>query len=276
MYSRPIIYKVYAVLSAIAGIIAFISSIVTAFQTSLGIFEQIDFIRNVVIGIKIVLVVSSLIALFFVYMDFSSMFTFAEMIEYEQRGDKTPFLKKEFVLSAKAYRSFGSVIFFIDLIISLIAGIILTIVYSASKNAFIALPLLPLLFLVISVALAYITYYCRYKGFADVLELISSDKAKSTTLEKLKENNTGVLRFYCNLLYVLSILLLIGIVILLVFIGGTFFEVLGAFAWVPICMIIFTGIIYVLCLAVTGCFFDNLAKMIEHYQIENNLLDFKK
>lgn len=276
MYTRPKIYKAYSIIIALAGIISFINSIIVASQTSMGIFEQNDFVKNMVIVIKIVIVVTALISLFFVYMDFSSMFTFAEMIEYEQREDKTPFFRKRFVLPAKAYRTFGSVIFSINLIVYSISAIVLTIVYSVNKGAFIALPVLPILLFVIILALNYITYYCRYKGFADVLELVSSKEAKQTTLESLKENKTGILRTYCNILYILSIILVIGIIALLVFINGALFRSLGGFAWFAICMIVALGVIEVLCLAVTGCFFDNLAKMIEHYQIKYNLLEYKK
>lgn len=87
MYTRPIIYKVYSVIIFAFSIFSFLGSIATLFipfdtLPDLGSFAYV--INTAAVIIKIGLLISALLTLFFAYTEFSSMFCFADMIDYEK------------------------------------------------------------------------------------------------------------------------------------------------------------------------------------------------
>ena len=117
MYTRPIIYKVYSVIIFAFSIFSFLGSIATLFipfDTLPDLGSLASVINTAAVIIKIGLLISALLTLFFAYTEFSSMFCFADMIDYEKSGAVFPFEKKNFVMSANVYRKFGTVIFYIN------------------------------------------------------------------------------------------------------------------------------------------------------------------
>lgn len=120
----------------------------------------------------------------------------------------------------------------------------------------------------------YVTYYAKYKAFGDLLEIISVKEPDEIMKNSLKENKPNLLRGYCVFLFILAILSAVGIAVLLFLTVSPVAAIFGiAGAVVYTVAIIISGFITFLCLAIMGCFFDNLAKMPEHYMIKYHLMN---
>lgn len=200
MYTRPIIYKVYSVIIFAFSIFSFLGSIATLFipfDTLPDLGSLASVINTAAVIIKIGLLISTLLTLFFAYTEFSSMFCFADMIDYEKSGAVFPFEKKNFVMSANVYRKFGTIIFYINMVIALISTIVCIISYSIVKQAFIALPVIPLLGITFSTVLVYIQYFCKYNAFSDLLDVVSVKNPTNQMLDRLKTNKPNTLRGFC-------------------------------------------------------------------------------
>ena len=269
MYTRPIIYKVYSVIIFAFSIFSFLGSIATLFipfdtLTDLGSLASV--INTAAVIIKIGLLISALLTLFFAYTEFSSMFCFADMIDYEKSGAVFPFEKKNFVMSANVYRKFGTVIFYINMVIALISTIVCIISYSIVKQAFIALPVIPLLGITFSTVLVYIQYFCKYNAFSDLLDVVSVKNPTNQMLDRLKTNKPN------TFLYVIAIIFSVAVIISLFLLGGQIFS-LNIYAGIFLSVfIIVCSALIVLSLSVTGCYYDNLAKMLEHYMIKYKMI----
>ena len=276
MYSRPGIYKAYSIIVFILAICSFVTSLIIA--TGAAMLQQFIPSAETADGVTLYTVVSiicAILSLFFAYVEFTSMFTFAQMIQHEQSGSKEPFRRMKIVLPPKFYKVFGSILFFVPLIISLVAMVVAVIVYSSSLGAFLAIPVIPIIITIIGLILLYVTYYCRYRTFGDLLEIKSTekDKVNPNTVNSLAENKPNALRAYCSFLYILGVLILIGAIISLFFIAGPVASAAGGWAAFGACVgvLIYAAVIFMI-FAVVGCYYDNLAKMLEHYMIEYKLL----
>ena len=275
MYTRPIIYKVYSVIIFAFSIFSFLGSIATLFipfDTLPDLGSLASVINTAAVIIKIGLLISALLTLFFAYTEFSSMFCFADMINYEKSGAVFPFEKKNFVMSANVYRKFGTVIFYINMVIALISTIVCIISYSIVKQAFIALPVIPLLGITFSTVLVYIQYFCKYNAFSDLLDVVSVKNPTNQMLDRLKTNKPNTLRGFCVFLYVIAIIFSVAVIISLFLLGGQIFS-LNIYAGIFLSVfIIVCSALIVLSLSVTGCYYDNLAKMLEHYMIKYKMI----
>ncbi|MDD6433320.1 MAG: hypothetical protein PUF84_01715 [Ruminococcus bromii] len=275
MYTRPIIYKVYSVIIFAFSIFSFLGSIATLFipfDTLPDLGSLASVINTAAVIIKIGLLISALLTLFFAYTEFSSMFCFADMIDYEKSGAVFPFEKKNFVMSANVYRKFGTVIFYINMVIALISTIVCIISYSIVKQAFIALPVIPLLGITFSTVLVYIQYFCKYNAFSDLLDVVSVKNPTNQMLDRLKTNKPNTLRGFCVFLYVIAIIFSVAVIISLFLLGGQIFS-LNIYAGIFLSVfIIVCSALIVLSLSVTGCYYDNLAKMLEHYMIKYKMI----
>ena len=275
MYTRPIIYKVYSVIIFAFSIFSFLGSIATLFipfDTLPDLGSLASVINTAAVIIKIGLLISTLLTLFFAYTEFSSMFCFADMIDYEKSGAVFPFEKKNFVMSANVYRKFGTIIFYINMVIALISTIVCIISYSIVKQAFIALPVIPLLGITFSTVLVYIQYFCKYNAFSDLLDVVSVKNPTNQMLDRLKTNKPNTLRGFCVFLYVIAIIFSVAVIINLFLLGGQIFS-LNIYAGIFLSVfIIVCSALIVLSLSVTGCYYDNLAKMLEHYMIKYKMI----
>ncbi len=275
MYTRPIIYKVYSVIVFAFSIFSFLGSITTLFipfNTLPDLGSLASVINTAAVIIKIGLLISALLMLFFAYTEFSSMFCFADMIDYEKSNAVFPFEKKNFVMPANVYRKFGTVIFYINMVIALISTIVYIISYSIVKQAFIALPVIPLLGITFSTVLVYIQYFCKYNAFSDLLDVVSVKNPTNQMLDRLKNNKPNTLRGFCVFLYAIAIIFSVAVIISLLLLGGKIFS-LNIYAGIFLLVfIIVCSALIVLSLSVTGCYYDNLAKMLEHYMIKYKLI----
>lgn len=272
MYTKPIIYKIYSVIIFVLAVASVVGSIIIAIVGGNIVNKLFPDLTAIWIPI-VCLIIGSLISLFFAYVEFSSMFTFAQMIEHEVKGVKEPIKRMGFVLPPKFYRVFGTVLFYVPLIIDIIGIVVSIIIYSSNKKAFIAIPVLPIALTLIPLVLSYITYFCRYKTFGDLLELKSSASPKANTLQSMSENKPNTLRGYCVFLYILAIIEFIGAIISLFFVAGPIASVAGTGMAVFACIgIIVLAIVMFLVFGIIGCYYDNLAKMLEHYMLKNKLL----
>lgn len=272
MYTRTYLYKIYAILTLVTSAIGFFSSIVIA-VTPLGCFlNEIVKSNTYIVILKLDMLFISGVGLFFSYIEFSSMFQFADMINYEKSNSVHPMKKRGFVFKSGFYRNFGFVIFMISLVINiiLIAAIIIS---SVNKHEFISLPLIPIAIIVLTSLFTYVHYYTRYKAIGDLIDTLTADELLETQKMNLKENKSNILRGYCIFLYVICVLFSIAVIITFFITAKTLSAAIGTgltiilFAAALILMgitVFFTGIF--------GCYVDNIAKMIEHYQIRYKLI----
>lgn len=273
MYSKPIIYKVYSIIVMVFAALGFIGSIISGFSLTSMLSKYFPFLDGFSALVMVLLVIVSLVSLFLSYIEFSSMFTFAEMIEYENSNSMYPFEKKSFVLPAKFYKGYGSVIFYITLFLQAIVIIATIISASIEKQAFICLPVIPVAIYLLSLVLTYIVYYAKYKAFADLLEIVSKKEVDQATKESLKENKPNLLRGYCTFLFVIAIISAIAIIALVIIMFGSLSSALGVGVAIAVSAIyVALGVLLFLSLSVTGCYFDNLAKMLEHHMIRFKMI----
>ena len=137
---------------------------------------------------------------------------------------------------------------------------------------FVAVPLIPIALVALDLAVVYITYYMRNKAFGDALEVAmdsNQSNPSAATKESLKENKTGMLRAWCTILFVCCIVFTILVIVGIILIVSYLPKELHLFL---ILSIIPSWMITILSNAVNGCFFDNLAMMIERKLIKYNLL----
>lgn len=273
MYLNPKIYEVYSIIVLVISILDTIVGLCSIISLSNNILSFIPGISGFWAVIVVLCTLLSLLSLFFAYVEFSSMYTFGDMITYVQSNSLYPMRKKAFVASPSFYRSFGTAIFIIYFVLGIISLLIMTISDSFRTHYFIALPILPMIPTAISVLLSYVNYYVKYKAFGDLLEISITDEASSAQKDKLAENKPRVLRAYCTVLFVLSIIFLIAVAVILFFIFKPIEALFGTGLAVALTIgIIISALVTFVEIAITGCYFDNLGKMIEHYLIKYKLI----
>lgn len=280
MYTRPMIYKVYSIIVFVIACISFLSNIAMLLIPA-DLFlnlpiqtKETEMITLLINVIKWSSVPSCIISLFFAYVEFSSMFTFSDMINYVRGNSNTPFQKRAFVLPAKFYIKFGNVITFISFVVSTVCVIVMIISYSITQKAFLAIPVLRILPVILSLILVYITYYVRYRAFGTLLNLLSKNNPVEGDVFEVKDNKPGLLRGYCTFLFIFAFVFLAVLVVICFIFAGTISSAIGVLGTVIVYLVFLLGfVVYFLELAVTGCYFDDLAKMVENYWIKYNLLD---
>lgn len=273
MYTRTIIYRAFSIIILIAAGISLASSIV--FAANIGNLSGYlpGNLKSITGIITVILVISSLLSFLLSYFDFSSMYVFADLIDYEKSKSTMPFKKKAFIFPAKLYIAYGNLIFTIVFILSIIAAAICIITSSVQHKDFISLPVIPLLGNFLTVVFCYIQYLARFKGIGDLMDILSATEPTQKHLESLQGYKTGLLRGYCVFLFIVDTIFAIGIIIALFALYNPMVTLLGSgITFTTYIMIIFASAILILSNAVYGCFYDNLAKMIEHYQIKYKLI----
>ena len=287
MYTKPTVYRAFSIYRLVTGILSFLSAITVSiiysgigtsgklFGLPMSAFLPSEAVSAITVFfwvIAVFLILSSMVSLFFCYMDFSSMFQFADLIEHDLRGINAPIRKRSFVLPPKAYKGFGTVIFTIYFIIGMLTSIVLIIAKSITNKVFVAMPLIPLGITALYIFIIYITYALRYKAFGDVLEVAmepDQQNPSATVKESLKENKTGILRGWCTALFVLCIVYTIVSIVSIVLCACYLPRPLNTILIIPI---VISWITTVITFAVIGCFFDNLAMMVERKLIKYNLI----
>lgn len=274
MYSKPIIYKVYSIITIVFASIGFIMTLFQAVATDNSLLSKIPYIGDLLTVFKVISIITGVLSLFFSYIEFSSMYTFAEMIEYEKSNTTYPFQRKAFVLPPQFYKKFGSAIFYIVFIIQMITIIILTIVSSVQTKSFITIPLIPVAISMLTIMLIYITYFAKFNSFGDLLEIMSSKEATESMKCNLKSNKSNLLRGYCVFLFVIAIISMILMIILGLIIWSPMSAVIGSSgAFAVFIGLIVVGVINFIYMSILGCYFDNLAKMVESYVIKYRLYE---
>lgn len=281
MYTKSNVYKVFSsivfathILSALGIIVFVITS--SSQRTLMGFIDTLLGIDGYTSIIAVVAVLTAIVSLFFSYMEFSSMFSFAKMIDYVQSDDNKPMRRLPFTLPYKFYGTFGSVIFFTTFVISFIISVILLISYSIQKNAFLALPVLPVLGIVLCNVYVFLHYFVRYQAISDMMRVNSGDDS-ALLKQSIKDIKSGYLRGYCIFYALVCVFtVIVGIV------GGfmTFGRISDVFgngiAVVYAIIQIISIVISIIYMSIFGCYVDNIAKMVESYQIKFGFWSGKK
>ena len=290
MYTKPVIYKIYSILLFALSVLGFFSAVGVSVFLVFGLsMKTFNWPEWGIVSIAVGSILSSIVTMFISYMNCSSIFTFAGMIEHVESGKRTAYKRPFFALPGKAYSTFGSIVFLIIFIVETLFMLALTIVTSVSSKQFISLPLLPLIGCAVFGFLIYVTYYVRYKSFGNLLTLLCSDIPSEKTKVELSENKPNVLRGFCTFLFICAILFTIGAIaaiIIVIFNAESlsnivfYVEIFNSYIFINpvvcLCVGLFLSIILTwLDLGVIGCYFDNLAKMLEHFLIQYDLLDYK-
>lgn len=273
MYTRPIIFKIYSIIVIVFAILGFISSVTQLFIPNDLLSSLIPSLEAVLTIIKIVSVIASMITLFFGYMEFSSMYTFADMIKHENNNNAFPFEANCLTLKPKTYTTFGLIVFSIILLSQVISIGLIVIITSSELKQFIVLPLLPVFLCMLFVLFAFITYYLKYKAFGTLLEILSSNEPSKTTVDELKYIKPSMLKGFGIFLLVISGILTIGLIVALIKI---FMIIIGLFEVgiaIAFCFgVLVLGAIIILLTVVLSLYYNNLAKMLEHYMIKYKLI----
>lgn len=270
MYTRPIIFKIYSIimfLLSIAFPVILLWQVLSGAGSSLAEGSPLSGASISVGAIVVISVVFSCVLLLVAYAEFTSMFTFANMIEHEKLGDRLPFKKSGIVASPRFYSAFGTVLFIITFIMSIGSFIYNTIVLILALSAgiisvwrFILLMLLYIVLCAVYIVIGYIRYYCQYRTFATLLDLKRSVSPTDGVIQSLGKINPNYLRAFCVALYVFGLVLIAISLLSILFIGGA-----------GLVLTIFAVILFIP-MGIIGCFTDNLAMMQEHYMIKYKLI----
>ena len=270
MYLRPVVYKIYAFIILIGGILGCGSIVASNFIASAAAIA-IPGLEGYGVVTLIVSLVLAVIGLLYYYIEFSSMFAFGDMIKYEQSGATEPMKKKGFILAAKFYAGYGSAIYVITLLVSIVLGAYLIISYSIEKGALVALPILPLIAIVIINVFVSVHFNLRFKAISDLIR-VKTGEVSETLRQSIAEVKTGSLRAYCTFYVGLSVVVAIATVVCAVIFYGDIAALLGTTGAI---LSLVGGIVYVIiaifAMGIFGCYVDNIAKMIEHHQIKNGV-----
>ncbi|MDO4747926.1 MAG: hypothetical protein Q4A12_01980 [Eubacteriales bacterium] len=272
MYLRPVIYKIFSVLVLLAGALVGAATIIGAlcYDTvceAIPVLEKIPFDSNSTIALLAACVVGVVIILAS-YVEFSALYSFAEMIAYENSGSVEPMKKKGFVLPAKFFGGFGSAIYIVNLLACIVLGAYFIISYSITKDALVALPIIPLVIIIVENIFVSVHFNLRFRAISDMMRVNGGEES-----ERLRQNvaeiKTGSLRAYCKFFVLLCLLTVVGTVIAAFMTGGTLIDTLGTTGGILAIIGEFVAmIIAVLCMGIFGCYVDNLAKMVEHHQMK--------
>lgn len=277
MYARTIIYKIYAIAILALSVLSALFSVIFVVPAVSLAGTYFPFVSQITVAIQIVIVLCAIICVFFSYMEFSSMYCFTDMIDYERSDSIYPMSRRFFVLPAAGYRVFGLIMFIINLVSNIICALFIIITNSIQAQCFICLPVIPLAINIAVCVIYYINYYARYKAIGDLLELVTSMEVNEPIKQKLKENKPGMLRGYCIFLAAVCVIVAIAVAVALFFVFEPLSKLIGFSAAIGVTVgIIISTLLTLLCVGIMGCYVDNIAKMLEHYQIKYHLIEMKK
>lgn len=277
MYARTIIYKIYSIAILALSVLEALFNFIYIIPSIDSIAKYLPIISPITVVVNIVIVICSLVTVFFSYMEFSSMYCFTDMIDYEKSESIYPMKKRGFILPPSGYRVFGLVIFIINLVSNIICALFIIITNSIQAQCFICLPVIPLAINIAVCVIYYINYYARYKAIGDLLELVTSKEVNEPMKQKLKENKPGLLRGYCIFLAAVCVVVAIAVAVALFFVFEPLSKLIGISAAIVVTIgIVISTLLTLLCIGIMGCYVDNIAKMLEHYQIKYHLVEMKK
>ena len=260
MYTKPIVFKIFSIVMFVLTCIGVVYGLITMIAATVAAASG-SVVGTIVSWV--IFIVSAVVAVFFGYVNFTCLFTFGRMVAHEQKNDGTPF-SRGIAFSGKFYKGFGTVVFYIALIITIID--LVYVVLSASWGTLgVGVIVLPIVYIAIMVGmtlLVFVTYNTKYTTFGTLLNIKTTKEPAFMDLEALKDTNPNTLRAYCTFLFYLDMIGLLGSLVLMLFIDPV------------VCLWLFG--IFLVCLlpfGITGCFFDNLAKMQEHYMIKYKLFN---
>lgn len=279
MYTKPIYYKIFSIIILVTTILSALGLMIVSIMISCGLiaipFPYTDI--NVYVGILLAVfsVVNFAVSFFTGYMEFSSMFVFANMINHELTDTVEPFAKRGPFLSAKVYKGYGNVIFFINFFACIVFAIIdiCTSTFASCSFGVLAIPVIPLVIYAVSCLFTYIYYLLRYNSIGTLIDITSSKELNQNQIDSLKEIKTGYLRGFCVFLFIVDVVIAIGTIVGLFFVYKPMVDIFGVyFAILSVVLSVFYLIVQLLTIAIYGCYFDNIAKMVEHYQIKHKII----
>lgn len=259
MYTKPIAYKIYSIimlaLSLTSAVYTFVGySVLSGLLTGYTGYK---------ISVPLTIIMPVSFSVFVAFIEFTSMFTFAQMIEHEQQGSAVPFKRMGIVLPPGFYKMYGTIMYFLTSTcqaIGLIAIIVIGFITRLKFWPFFWILVGALIINAAFNALCYLQFYCKYRTFGDLLAVKSSKMVLDDTIQSLGKDNPNHLRGFCIFLYGFGIFSIAVSIISILFIGvaGVFLTLAAFLCFIP--------------LSVIGCYFDNLAKMLEHYMIKYKLI----
>lgn len=251
MSKKSIIYKIYSVCLLLLSGFSVIASLIFLIRS----FNALSLLS----------LICSLISFFFIYVEFSSIYSFSDMLEYDRKGISGTFKRKSFVFSPKFYKSYGFVIFVICCIlmsISSIAGIVVSLVLKTN----IIFTLISILIFAFCVLLMYITYNLRYKAFSGLFSLFETGDDS-----ELRNQKPHYLRMYGAFSIVMFV---ISTVFLLVLSVVSITAVTTVFGLWKILFGLICFLVLVICcvpLLVNCMLYIDMADMTEKYMTRNSI-----
>ena len=274
MYARTWIYRAYSIVTMILGALGFlgsIGSIVYVALLDLNFSPQAVFIKTAAIT---AIAISALISLFYCYVEFSSMYVFADMIQHEKSNSTEPMRKKGFIMPGKFYSGFGLFIFAVPTVCTVLASLFLIITQSMECGCFVAIPVLPIVIMVIPCVLYYINYFIRYRAIGDLIQVVTVKEPKEQQKQRINDISTGWLRGYSGFLFVFCGLVILAAVIGIFMLFNPVLTLLGLpLAITAVVLSLLSTALTVICIGIYGCYLDNIAKMVEHQQIRFGLFE---
>ena len=269
MYTKPIVYKVYSFIIALSAVSAFCGTVISFISEADQIFSPFSFMSVLYLLIYLAGLAASA---WLGYIEFSAMYTFADMITHELADDGTLF-KRGLALPGKVYRTTGSLVFYAAMTVALVSAVVLTVLASAEHDIFIAVPVLPLIVMAAALFFINICYNCRFGAFGAVLEIKETEDPRATEQNLLLETNPNTLRAFSRILFVIVLLVVAGVIIALAIGVEAITEALSLESQaLTAVLLIVGGLLTVIELSILGCFFDDLAKMQEKYLIKYHLI----
>lgn len=252
MSKKSIIYKLYSICLLLISGVSVVASLIFVIRS----FNMVSFLS----------LIYSLISFFFMYVEFSSIYLFSDMIELDRRGATGVFRKKAFAFSPKFYKSYGFVIFIVCCIFMALLSIA-GIVVSAVLKTNIIFTFSSILILVFCVLQMYITYNLRYKAFSGLLLLLETGDDS-----ELRNPKPHFLRMYGAFAVVISIISIISLVVLSIILLSTISPLFGM--WTILFSIILVISFAMCCISLfTNCIlYIDLADMIEKYMTRNSII----
>lgn len=211
MYSRPTVYKVYSIVSAIFAIYTFLQCIISAFTLSLGYLDSIQTVSSILTVVKVIMIVFAFCNLFFAYMDFSSFFCFSKLIAFDKESKEHEIDLPTFILAPNVYKIYGKVLYWLCVTL-MVLGVVLSLIIGFVTGIFYMLPV-AIVIAGIGIPFLYFTIYTRYIKISELMETVKVNKVLK--FEK-SLSDYCIYRQYSKLFYVLSVLSVVLDLVLLV------------------------------------------------------------
>lgn len=211
-------------------------------------------------AVSIIAFVSSLVSLFMAFVDFSSIFTFADMVKCNSEDSNCAFKRKPFVFSPAFYKNYGFVIFIVYgilMLISLISEIIISLTIQINFLVVFCLVLLS----AFSLLLMYITYNLRYKAFSGLLSYFDSGD-----YSEINNQKPNLLRLYGAFSAVVAVIMSIFLIVLTILFIGLTSSSLGIWSLLTIPLSILVLAISLIPLIAKCLLYIDISEMLEQYR----------